>query len=398
MRFMRVGLWFVAVMLAIASAASAQSTTGTISGRVVDAQGLPVPGVTVLATSPNLQGTRETVTSENGDYILSLLPSGAYTVTFELSGFGPQTRTVTVAPTQVVPLEVEMGPAALSETIQVVGRSADVLTETAQVATNFSQELISTLPTNRDYRAVMLMAPSVHPTGPSGSFSVAGSMSFESLFMVNGVSVNENLRGQAQDLVIEDAVQETTVATAGISAEFGRFGGGVVNVITKSGGNQFTGSFRDTLTNDNWRALVPAPRRRSVCRRHQARRCRADLRVHGRRPGVSRPPVVLPRRPPADAGVQPPAGADQHPVCLHRQVVALRDQADLLARREPPLPGRVHDGRPRPVEQHVQPERCRWISRSLENRELPEDLFTVNYTGVAHVARCSSRPAIRSGT
>ena len=77
---------------------------------------------------------------------------------------------------------------------------------------------MSTLPTQRDYRAVMLMAPAVHPTGPSGSFSVAGSMSFENLYMVNGVSVNENLRGQAQDLVIEDAMQETTVATAGVSA------------------------------------------------------------------------------------------------------------------------------------------------------------------------------------
>ena len=103
----------------------------------------------------------------------------------------------------------------------------------------------------------MLMAPAVHPTGPGGSFSVAGSMSFENLYMVNGVSVNENLRGQALDLVIEDALQETTVATAGVSAEFGRFGGGVVNMVTKSGGNEFSGTFRETLTNDDWRALVP---------------------------------------------------------------------------------------------------------------------------------------------
>jgi hypothetical protein len=247
-----------ALWLAFAVAtANAQSTTGTISGRVVDAQGLPVPGVTVTAASPNLQGVREAVTSENGDYILTLLPSGTYTITFDLPGFQRQQRTVTLAPTQVVPLAVELGPAALTETVQVVARSSDVLTQTAQVATNFSQGLLTALPTNRDYRAVMLMAPSVHPTGPGGAFSVAGSMSYENLFMVNGVTVNENLRGQAQDLVIEDAVQETTVATAGVSAEFGRFGGGVVNVITRSGGNDFSGSFRDTLTNDDWRALVP---------------------------------------------------------------------------------------------------------------------------------------------
>ena len=70
------------------------------------------------------------------------------------------------------------------------------------------------------------------------------------------MNVNENLRGQAHNLYIEDAVQETTVATAGISAEYGRFSGGVVNVITKSGGNRFSGSFRDSLNNDDWRAKV----------------------------------------------------------------------------------------------------------------------------------------------
>jgi outer membrane receptor protein involved in Fe transport len=254
---MRVGFVAAAVGLAIVGAAAAQSTTGTISGRVVDAQRLSVPGVTVIAASPNLQGTRETVTSENGDYILPLLPSGAYTVTFELSGFGTQTRAVNVAPTQVVPVEVEMGPAAVSETVQVVGRAADVLTNTAQVATNFTQELITNLPTARDLNAIMMLAPSVHPTGPSGAYSIAGAVSFENLFLVNGVTVNENLRGQAFDLYIEDAVQETTVATSGVSAEYGRFGGGVVNVITKSGGNRFSGSFRDTLNNDQWRKLTP---------------------------------------------------------------------------------------------------------------------------------------------
>src|SRR5688572_14808736 len=255
---MRGKLWLagVALLLSVTNGA-AQSTTGTISGRVVDTQALPVPGVTVTATSPNLQGVRETVTSENGDYILTLLPSGTYTITFELAGFGAQRRTVSLAPTQVLPLPIEMGPAALTEAVEVLGRSSDVLVQTAQVATNFSQELLSNLPTARDYRAVMLMAPAVHPSVPGGSFSIAGSMSFENLFMVNGVTVNENLRGQAQDLVIEDAVQETVVATGGISAEFGRFGGGVVNIITKSGGNLFSGSFRETLGNDNWRALVP---------------------------------------------------------------------------------------------------------------------------------------------
>ncbi len=258
MRSLKLGVWLAAAMLALTGMASAQSTTGTISGRVNDTQERSVPGVTVTVESANLQGVRTAVTSENGDYIFTLLPSGQYTITFELSGFQRQQRTITVAPTQVVPVDVTMGLAGVTETVEVVGRSADVLTKTAQVATNFSQDLIASLPTNRDINATLLLAPSVHPTGPAGAYSIAGSMSFENLFMINGVTVNENLRGQANNLFIEDAIQETTIATAGVSAEYGRFGGGVVNMITKSGGNQFQLTFRDTLHNDNWRALTPS--------------------------------------------------------------------------------------------------------------------------------------------
>ena len=257
MRFIRTWMLCVIVALAIgAGSASAQTTTGTITGRVVDNQNLVVPGVTVSVEGPNLQGGLTAVTSENGDYILPQLPPGTYAVTFTLSGFGRQQRTAAVAPTQTVPLNVTLGVAALDETVNVVGKAADVLTHTAQVATNFSQDLIAMLPTNRDINSVLLMAPAVHPSGPGGNYSIAGAMSYESLYLVNGVTVNENLRGQAFNIYIEDTIQETTVATDGVSAEYGRFSGGLVNVITKSGGNLFSGSFRESLFNDNWRALV----------------------------------------------------------------------------------------------------------------------------------------------
>ncbi len=231
---------------------------------MTDAQGLALPGVTISATSPNLQGVRSAVSAENGDYVLTSLPSGTYTLTFELSGFQRVQRTMGLAPTQDIPLEVELGPAAVSEEVNVVGRNADVLTQTAQVATNFKGDLIASLPTNRDINAYLLLAPAVHPTGPNGGYSIAGAASFESLFLVNGVTVNENLRGQANDLYIEDAIQETTVATAGISAEYGRFSGGVVNVVTKSGGNDYSGSFRESLFNDGWRTLTPFEERAIV--------------------------------------------------------------------------------------------------------------------------------------
>ena len=247
----------VIAVLTIAASATAQTTTGTISGRVLDVQGAALPGATATAKSPNLQGTREAVTSANGDYILTGLPSGPYTITFSLAGFQTHTRNVVLAPTQVLPLEVTLGPAQVTEEITVVGSSADTLMKTAQIATNFSQDLIANLPTSRDLNSILLMAPGVHPTGPAGAFSFGGSVSFENLFLLNGVSINENIRGQAFDTAIEDAIQETTVANGGVSAEFGRFSGGVVNIITKSGGNRFSGSFRESLNNDKWRTLTP---------------------------------------------------------------------------------------------------------------------------------------------
>jgi hypothetical protein len=157
----------------------------------------------------------------------------------------------------VVTLQVALGIARVTELIEVIAPSSEPMMRTTQVATAFTQDLLSALPTTRDLNAALLMSSAVHPTGPNGFYSISGATSAENLFLINGVTVNENLRGQPHDLYIEDAVEVTTIATAGIPAEYGRFGGGVVNVVTKSGGNDLAGSFRTTLHNDKWRALTP---------------------------------------------------------------------------------------------------------------------------------------------
>jgi hypothetical protein len=249
---------FVAVsclMFTVVSA-GAQVPTGTISGRVVSADHAPLPGVTVTATSPNLQGDRTAVTSENGDFIIPLLPPGDYTLVFELSGFQSLKKPVGLAGTQAVTLNETMVIGGVVETVNVVGSAAPFI-ETATVAAKFRQDLLTTLPSNRTLDAAVLMGPAVHATGPNGGYSIAGAMSFESVFAVNGVVITENLRGQPLTLYIEDALQETTVATSGVSAEFGRFSGGLVNAITKSGSDTFSGSYRHSFNNDNWRATSP---------------------------------------------------------------------------------------------------------------------------------------------
>jgi Carboxypeptidase regulatory-like domain/TonB dependent receptor len=256
----------VLACLASATLAHAQgSPTGTISGRVSSDAGA-LPGVTVTATSPALQGSRTAVTSENGDFILPLLPPGSYTVVFELQGFRTVRQTASVAAAQTVPIDVSLGVAGISETVNVEA-TIDNFAQLATVSSSYRAEEIAALPTDRSLNATILFAPGVFNTGPSTnsqdsttqSITIGGAMSFENLFLVNGVVVNENLRGQAVPLFIEDAMQETSISTAAISAEFGRFSGGVVNAVTKSGGNNFSGSFRTTLTNDDWRALTPQP-------------------------------------------------------------------------------------------------------------------------------------------
>ena len=102
-----------------------------------------------------------------------------------------------------------MGPGHLAETVNVVGRyRPSVLTRTAQVATNFEQDLIASLPTTRDINATLLMAPGcVHPSGPVRELLIrAARCRPRRVYMVNGVNVNENLRGQPNNLYIEDTM------------------------------------------------------------------------------------------------------------------------------------------------------------------------------------------------
>ena len=249
--------WLLALfVVAFSNIAHAQVPTGTISGRVTSSDGLALPGVTVTATSPSLQGERTIVTTANGDFILPLLPPGDYKVMFELSGFQATTRQVGLAGTQVVTLNETLAVGGVVERIEVIA-SSEPFVQTAAVATKFKQDLIATLPSNRDLNATILMAPAVHATGPAGNYSISGAMSYESLFTVDGVVVTENLRGTPYTLYIEDALQETTVATGGVSAEFGRFGGGLVAAVTKSGSDRFSGTFRESINNDNWRTKTP---------------------------------------------------------------------------------------------------------------------------------------------
>ncbi|HRB13740.1 MAG TPA: carboxypeptidase regulatory-like domain-containing protein, partial [Vicinamibacteria bacterium] len=241
-----------------AAPALAQTTpTGTITGTVVDAQGGLLPGVSVTASSPSLQGTRTAVTSKNGDYIIPFLPAGEYTVKFELSGFTPTVLNLRVQLAETVPLTATLAVGGLTEQVTVTAQVNTDFTQSSTAAASYKAEQIERLPVGRDIRGAVLLAPGTTSTGPSGNVTFSGAASYEGLFLLDGVVLNETLRNQERLLFIEDAIEETKTSTAAISAEYGRFSGGVANVITKSGGNAFSGSVRVTFDNDKWRALTP---------------------------------------------------------------------------------------------------------------------------------------------
>ena len=210
----------LALLLLLAPATvAAQVPTGTIQGRVTDAQNRSIGAVVVSVQSPALQGTQRTTTTANGDYVFRLLPPGTYTVTFEGPGFAVLRQTLNVVATDAVEVNVTLQPATVTESVTVVADDG-AFTNSVQAASNFNQRLIELLPTSRTPESAVELAPAVHATGPNGAVSIAGAMSFESLFMINGVQVQDNVRGEPLPLYIEDAIQETTIATSGISAEY----------------------------------------------------------------------------------------------------------------------------------------------------------------------------------
>ncbi|MEK6372171.1 MAG: carboxypeptidase regulatory-like domain-containing protein [Acidobacteriota bacterium] len=220
--------------------------TASLTG-VVTSGGKPLPGVAVTVRSQALQGTRTAVTGEAGAYNFAALPPGEYEVTI-----GKISRRTAVRLAQTSRLDAELGE------ITVTADVPSVL-DTPQITTSLTLREIERLPLQRNQLATAQFAPGVNGnTLSNGQLQISGGPGYDNLVLVNGVVVNENVRGQMRPMYVEDAIQETTLITGAISAEYGRFSGGVVSTITKSGGNELSGSLRDSLSSPAWSAQTPA--------------------------------------------------------------------------------------------------------------------------------------------
>jgi hypothetical protein len=233
------------LLLCLATAAAAQ-TTGSIVGRVRDPGGAALPGVSVEASGPALQGTRTVVTESDGSFRIPLLAPGAYTIRASLQGLGNvREPNVVVALGRDTTVDIAMRP-SLSEDITVTAGAAVIDTTSAELGTNLGQRAIETLPTGRNYSSIVQVAPGVSSDANPGNstqstISVYGSSGAENAYYIDGVNTTNAEYGfQGKELNFE-FIQEVDVKTGGYEAEFGRSTGGIINVITKSGGNEFTG-------------------------------------------------------------------------------------------------------------------------------------------------------------
>jgi hypothetical protein len=248
------------LVLAVAARVGAQgSQTGTITGTIQSSDGLSLPGVTVAVTSPALQGERAAVTDVNGVYLVRGLPAGVYTVRFALQNFRPADKTgVDLQVGGSAEVNTTMQLATQTETVTVTAAPPSPLT-TVTASQAYSKREVDMLPVARRPQDIAELAPGVTNNTPNTSqVAISGGFAYDNIFLLDGVDIGDNLFAQPNTLYVEDALQQTNVLVGGISAEYGRFSGGVINLVTKSGGNTFSGSFRENFSKPSW--IVNTPR------------------------------------------------------------------------------------------------------------------------------------------
>jgi hypothetical protein len=253
----RVPAFVFAVLCAAAPAMAQGQQSGTLGGRLSTSDSLGLPGATVTVTSEALQGERTTVTDINGVYSFPGLPPGSYAVTFEMDGMSTVERTAAVPLGGAVIMDQVLAVRPVNEVVVVKGARPAPVSSPAG-AFNLRSEQFTLMPTARTPFGLAELSPGLTDNTPNNNqVTIGGAFAYDNVFLMDGVDINDNVLGQPNGLFIEDAIEEVQVLRSGVSAEYGRFGGGVVNVITKSGSNLFAGGLRANFTNPAWSVETP---------------------------------------------------------------------------------------------------------------------------------------------
>src|SRR5690349_9463680 len=237
----------LAILLAIALAAStatAQEQRGSIDGVVKDSSGAVLPGATVEAKNTATGVTLPAVTDAAGRFRFPSVQTGTYDVTASLSGFRPMTvPDVLIALGQIKTLDFALPVAGVAESVNVTALSPVIDVKQSTRATNIRAEQVEYLPHARDFTSLVIQAPGANIEPKSGNgITVDGSSAAENRYVIDGMETTDVIKGQSGKDILTDFVEEVQVKSSGYSAEYGGSTGAVINVITKSGTNQFHGS------------------------------------------------------------------------------------------------------------------------------------------------------------
>ena len=259
---------FGAVLLLFFSATLAFAQgTGDIVGRVTDTSGGVLPGVTVTAQNEATKIARTTITSETGDYTFTLLPIGTYTVKIELAGFQTVSSRVELATGDRARLDARMQVGTVQETVVVTGDAPLLETDTSTVGALINEKTVQDAPIpGRNIIRMVQMIPGAsegalsslaNGTRPderrqTSSVSINGVNDVLNNQLVDGMDNNERTIGTVGIKPSIDAIAEVKVQTNVYTAETGRTLGGIINIITKSGSNQFHGTAFEFARNDRF--------------------------------------------------------------------------------------------------------------------------------------------------
>jgi len=262
---MRATMRLVLLLVTVAAGLKAQSTTAQITGRVSDPSGAVIPGALITVANVDTGVKRQTESNELGHYAVPLLPPGTYRVTVQKEGFRPVTRTgITLQVDQVARVDFVLEVGAVTETVEVSAAAPLLEQDSSSLGQVIDSSRILNMPLNGRmvFRLVQLTPGVLAPPGAKGQFgdisvgtfddvhfSINGGRAQSNEVLIDGVPATTGFLNLFTTVPSVEATQEFKVQSNNLSAEWGRFGGGVINVSTRSGTNQLRGSLFEFLRN-----------------------------------------------------------------------------------------------------------------------------------------------------
>ncbi len=258
------------VLLLLTGELFAQTDTGTILGTIKDQSGAVIAGAKVSVTNEATNAVETTATSQQGVYTVPLLPPGQYGLNVTKEGFEEYSRSgITLQVNQTAQVNAELALGSAKESVTVVAAAPLLDTETSSLGQVVNGTTIANLPLNgRQVFRLVTLTPGILTTPATGGqfhdisvnttfdsdFSINGGRAGNNEFLIDGVPSTAGYFGQITTIPLVEDTQEFKVQSSDLPAQYGRFAGGVVNVITKSGGNQLHGSLFEFLRNDKFDA------------------------------------------------------------------------------------------------------------------------------------------------